>query len=103
MPFKNKEQYNDWKRELMRKNAVAFRKLKEETPCSDCEQYFPYYVMDFDHVPERGPKVANISTLAGNRSINAPAVQRELVKCDVVCANCHKIRTHERGQNGRKS
>jgi DNA topoisomerase-2 len=25
---------------------------------------------------------------------------KEMEKCDIVCANCHKIRTHNRAQNG---
>ena len=52
-------------------------------------QVVPAYVMDFDH---RDGKEAEISVL-----VNALSVRRlvaEMAKCDVVCANCHRIRTY---------
>jgi hypothetical protein len=45
--------------------------------------------MHFDHVPGRGPKLFNLGS--GDYSIKT--VQAEIEKCDIVCANCHAIRT----------
>jgi hypothetical protein len=45
--------------------------------------------MDFDHV--RGQKVDGISVMMNTRSL--AAVQEEMAKCEIVCANCHRIRT----------
>jgi len=59
-------------------------------PCSDCGIRYPYYVMDFDHV--RGKKKFNIS-IAPNKMISHAIILEEIAKCDVVCANCHRIRT----------
>ena len=59
-------------------------------PCADCANSYPPYVMDFDHV--RGVKLFDIST--GARCLKAVATEAE--KCDVVCANCHRERTHQR-------
>lgn len=49
--------------------------------------------MDFDHV--RGRKKFD---LARCRQYNMPfsAMKREVEKCEVVCANCHRIRTYNR-------
>ena len=58
----------------------------------DCGQSFPYYVMDFDHV--RGTKIRNLS--AGWQSASRSALEGELAKCEVVCSNCHRIRTFKR-------
>jgi NAD-dependent dihydropyrimidine dehydrogenase PreA subunit len=62
-------------------------------PCHDCGSKFPWYVMEFDH-REGERKLDTIATLVarGDRQ----AVLTELQKCDLVCANCHKIRTHTR-------
>lgn len=64
--------------------------LKSE-PCSDCGIPYPYYVMDFDHKTD--DKDFNISEM---RFHSKDAVLREVAKCDLVCSNCHRIRTHER-------
>lgn len=62
-------------------------------PCTDCGNTYPAECMEFDHVPERGKKLFEIAT-AMSRS--AAVFQAELDKCDVVCANCHNIRTATR-------
>jgi hypothetical protein len=49
--------------------------------------------MHFDHV--RGEKLFNISRCAWH-GITLAKLKVEIAKCDVVCANCHAIRTHER-------
>jgi hypothetical protein len=57
----------------------------------DCGGKFPPEAMDFDHV--RGSKRYNIG---GNEQLNYATLQVEMDKCDVVCANCHRIRTRAR-------
>ena len=47
--------------------------------------------MDFDHV--RGAKVANISALLGGPRALLDA---ELLKCELVCATCHRQREMNR-------
>lgn len=76
-------------------NTVLFREIIREAksvPCMDCEQTYPYYVMDFDH-REGVDKIYNIGRM-GRRS--KKALLAEIAKCDVVCANCHRERTHAR-------
>lgn len=63
----------------------------KRTPCSDCGVKYPPYVMDFDHA--RGEKVFELCT-AVHRSV--AEIIAEIAKCDVVCANCHRERTHQR-------
>jgi hypothetical protein len=69
------------------------RNIKMQHPCMDCIIHYPYYVMQFDHV--KGTKVQDISNMiTSNRSMDT--LKRELAKCELVCANCHAVRTHER-------
>lgn len=48
--------------------------------------------MDFDHL---GDKRFLISS-AARRGISFDKIKQEIAKCEVVCANCHRNRTHMR-------
>ena len=78
------------KRNLIRRRT---QEIKESTPCADCGEQFPHYVMDFDHLPGMG-KAFNIGTPSNAPSMSA--LEAEIRKCDVVCANCHRHRTFMR-------
>ena len=72
--------------------AQYIRDLKEKTPCLDCGISYPYYVMDFDHV--RGQKHQNVTELIP--TLSKKQIDEEIAKCEIVCSNCHRIRTHMR-------
>lgn len=63
------------------------------SPCLDCGNTYPSYVMDFDHV--RGKKKASVS-MAVIGYWSKPRIRREIAKCDLVCSNCHRERTYKR-------
>jgi hypothetical protein len=63
---------------------------KKNHPCADCGFQFPSYVMHFDHV--RGHKLFNVSTVLQG-GISLSRAEAEVMKCDVICANCHAERT----------
>jgi hypothetical protein len=73
-----------------RTGRLLIADLKRSAVCADCGGKFPPCCMDFDHVPERGPKLFNLS---GNNDYSLERVRAEIEKCDIVCANCHRIRT----------
>jgi hypothetical protein len=62
-------------------------------PCVDCGNT-DIRVLDFDHVS--GEKMENIAVLLAH---SAPwsIIVAEIAKCEVRCANCHRIKTMERG------
>jgi hypothetical protein len=68
-------------------------KLKAEATCPDCKQHYPAPAMDFDHV--RGQKVRAISGMVSG-GYGWDALLEEIAKCEIVCANCHRIRTAAR-------
>lgn len=60
----------------------------KKAPCLDCKNIFPPECMDFDHV--RGTKKFNIGQTSCRKWAD---VLKEIDKCDLVCSNCHRIRT----------
>lgn len=80
-----------------RNSSVSYvKEFKESNPCVDCGSFYPYYVMDLDHV--RGEKVAGMSVLAFRHTSHAKILE-EMAKCDLVCANCHRKRSFSRKQH----
>ena len=80
--------------EIRRRVRYYVAAAKRDTPCADCGGQFPEYMKDFDHVPGRGPKLFNL----GQPDRSMAVVKAEMAKCDIVCANCHRIRTWTRKQ-----
>jgi hypothetical protein len=72
------------------KMRLEIQKAKS-VPCADCQVSYPYYVMDFDHV--RGTKKFDVGTATSTKTMKA--LSEEIAKCEVVCANCHRMRTHK--------
>jgi hypothetical protein len=71
--------------------------LKKGVPCADCGQIFPVWVMHWDHLPGYH-KVGSISEMVGSRSRTITIA--ELQKCELVCGNCHVLRTISRSGRG---
>lgn len=67
--------------------------LKESSGCIDCGEKYPHYMLEFDHLPEH-EKLDSPMDIA--RNYNMQKALDEVAKCDIVCANCHKIRTWQR-------
>ena len=88
--YKNKDAYID-RAKANRIKMTEFIQSKKDKPCTDCNIKYPYYVMQFDHL---GDKLFNIN--AKRSHTNFKLVEEEISKCEVVCANCHAIRTFNR-------
>lgn len=80
---RNKERVSDY-----------IERLKRKGRCADCGfsgKAYPY-VLDFDHQDGGVSKKFNVGSW--RRSVlSIESVQREIAKCELVCANCHRIRT----------
>lgn len=88
------------KRDQIKANIDAYRRdlanqviALKQRPCMDCGGTFPPYVMDFDH-RDGSDKVNNISRLISRG--NWARIEAEIAKCDLVCSNCHRIRSYAR-------
>lgn len=82
---KHKQAYN-------RTTKKVIQDYKSNHPCSDCHKQYPHYVMEFDHVPGRGKKTMEVSKCLA-LGWKLERILKEIEKCDVVCANCHRLRT----------
>lgn len=65
---------------------------KNDHKCVDCDNSDPR-VLEFDHL---GDKEFNIAGMASD-GYGWDRILKEIEKCEVVCANCHRIRTMTRG------
>ena len=80
-------------KEIIRKEFRALVDSSKDIPCADCGNKFPSVCMDFDHRDGKD-KLINVSAMCG---FPDDKIILEINKCDVVCANCHRLRTHKRG------
>jgi hypothetical protein len=74
---------------LRQKKEVLIEQAKDK-PCLDCGRKFPRVAMDFDHV--RGEKKRGIAQMV-NGAWSIETLLAEIAKCELVCANCHRVRT----------
>jgi formate-dependent nitrite reductase cytochrome c552 subunit len=92
MTFSGRSPYIDRKRTYWRSQAELLNRLRD-VPCTDCNQRFAPCAMDFDHIDP------NMKDYVVTRMIGRAGTARilgEVAKCDIVCANCHRRRTHDR-------
>ena len=100
MPWKNKEtkkayfqrpyvrektkiRVKRWKEDLIE----WFKKYKETLQCSVCGETHPA-CLDFHH-RDPSTKKAPVGNMV-HRSSSKTSILREIEKCDVLCANCHR-------------
>lgn len=89
--YANREMYI--KKAMKRKQTIRewLNVVKESQPCKDCGVNYPYYVMDFDHLRDKQYEINKLIN-----SCSMAKIRSEIVKCDIVCSNCHRERTFKR-------
>ena len=74
---------------LIRNRKLLWEYLTNHS-CVDCGMDNPV-VLEFDHTGK--DKVESISYLLGTKKCSWDVILREIKKCQVRCANCHRIKT----------
>lgn len=64
--------------------------------CIDCGYNAEACALQFDH---RDPSIKEF-TIAEGTNLSLDKLIAEINKCDIRCANCHLIKTRDRGENG---
>lgn len=75
--------------------VLEMRQYQLEKGCVDCGYKDHHAALEFDHRPGT-EKLFNVSARTAG---NPEKTWAEIAKCDVVCANCHQIRTWDRMPN----
>lgn len=89
-----RETHEERNRQIQREYDVKMRKRLADlksNPCTDCGQRFPVECMDFDH--KYGEKIKDVAKMV---DFSEEKLMAEIAKCELVCANCHRIRTKAR-------
>lgn len=85
------------KRTIARKREIV-ASLRTQ-PCTDCGNCYPPVCMEFDHRQGRtitGKASPETIAMMKNDKNSVSRLEEELQKCDLVCRNCHAIRTASR-------
>ena len=85
----NKERYFKHAKARDQRMRAWLKEIKDH-PCMDCGIKYPPMVMEFDHV--RGTKTMGIAEMMRRRFAKAKIIA-EVEKCELVCANCHRLRS----------
>jgi len=110
MTYKNKEDqarsskrhYEKNRKKIMDRSKIFLSKTRVENrsyirdylsnhPCVDCGESDPV-VLEFDHIA--GIKRGNVATM-GNQGFCIKSLEKEIEKCEVRCANCHRRRHYK--------
>jgi len=91
---KNKDKHMAFVRRNNQRVTAFIQEYKRDRACMDCGfsgKDFPY-VLDFDHLDGGVSKKFTIGSWSQS-VLSIEAIVREIEKCELVCANCHRIRT----------
>lgn len=70
----------------------ALQEYKVKAGCVDCGYNSNAFALEFDHLPGS----TKVKTVASMMWSSWAVIWAEVEKCEVVCANCHAIRTMTR-------
>lgn len=100
-PYKsgrNKGKLHSWCRPCFRKPQLERRQRKKEkaiqylgSECNRCKGTFHHSIYEFHHI-DPSQKDLNVSKILNS---SWEKIKKEVDKCELLCANCHKIRHHE--------
>lgn len=88
---KNKEDRYKRNKKAREKSIEFLISVKKNAICCDCHRSYHPEVMEFDHV--RGEKRECVSVMVYRQGFSISEIKKEIEKCDIVCANCHRMRT----------
>ena len=89
---RNKEKHLGYVSKVTKRRRQEVRDYLIEvksSPCMDCGVTFPPEAMDFDHLRDK-------EFMIGRSDRGLTKTKDEIAKCELVCSNCHRVRTMKR-------
>ena len=81
-------------RKVRRRELIEWYRSLKSAACVDCGGTFHHAAMHWDHLPGAS-KRREISYMV-LRGFRCRTILEEMSKCELVCANCHAVRTFDR-------
>lgn len=91
----HRKQQNAWRKKNGEAQQARFKQRRQDLiahlggVCQRCWQAFPYYCYDFHH---RDASTKSFNLTVGAMGRKWEELLLEVEKCDLLCANCHRIR-----------
>jgi hypothetical protein len=96
--YRNRYEQRHDRKAIIARRVAEISAIKVGRGCADCGYKSHPVALDFDHV--RGVKRCKVSNMWWGHRWDR--VLEEIEKCEVVCANCHRIRTYNRKRETKK-
>lgn len=91
---KNKKKHISYVNRLKQKileYICEYKKMRSCIDCGFCGGEYPQ-VLEFDHVGKKSFNLADFK----RKTSSLNRIKTEISRCELVCANCHRIRTVKR-------
>ena len=86
---------------LYYKKRDIIQRYKLRYGCAHCGYKESAYALQLDHIDPstKHPKLKIKGINRGIHGLNWVDMRIEIRKCQILCANCHAVKTHERNEN----
>ncbi len=84
----NKVHYGNYTKQYRQETRNKIKYYLQQHPCIQCKEIDPI-VLEFDHLKD---KEYNVADMVGK--FGWDRIKKEINKCQVLCANCHRRKTY---------
>jgi len=92
MPYVDKRVRTEYHKSIRARNKKYIHEYLKIHPCTICG-FDDTRALDFDHKDPDTKLNTLANMVTGTHSLKR--IEEEILKCDVLCANCHRIKTFE--------
>lgn len=94
---KEKDRLKAKRKAVFKRNCAFILDYLKHHPCVDCDEADPI-VLEFHHLRDKTCEISNL-----RMTYSIARIKKEIAKCIVLCANCHRRRTYRKIKSYRKA